>query len=204
MFEFPLYYVHFLVFFGLCAGLLVRPQWVSMPAIELRLRLLLATLSFVVSIGCVAVLVDYRRVDRVAYLATIMMANNFGHSLEVEETLESARNDVVIYRPMADHAIGLLTPLNEVQLEEKIAATQRLIEKSPTPWTVLRRIALAVLANDRATALWHAQRLVMFYPRTAPDLLRELERRFENNPELQARTREVALAALADAPSLRW
>lgn len=204
MLEFPLYYVHFLVLFGICIGVLVRPQWVAMPPIELRLRAVAAVLSIAVSIGCAAVLVDYRRVDRVAYLVTIMLANNFGASPEVEETLETARQDVVIFRPLADYSIGLVTPLNENQLEAKIEATQRLIEKSPTPWTVLRRIALALLAEDQPTALWHAQRLVMFYPQSAPELFRDLEHRFEKNPELQARVSKLASEVLADAPTLRW
>jgi O-antigen ligase len=203
MLEFPLYYVHFLVLFGLCAGLLIRPQW-ALPAIELRLRALVATLSIGVAIGCVAALIDYRRVDRVVYLVTIMLANNLGTSPEVEETLEAASQGVVIFRPLADYSTGLLTPLNETRLEEKIEATQRLIERSPTPWTVLRRIALAVLADDEATALWHAQRLVMFYPRSAPELFRELEHRFEKDAELQARVRELASEVLAEAPNPRW
>ena len=201
--EFPLYYVHFLVLFGLCAGLLIRPQW-ALPAIQSPLRTMAATLSIAIATGCVAVLIDYRRVDRVAYLVTIMLENNLGSSPEVEETLEAARQDVVIFRPLADYAIGLVTPLNETQLEEKTRATQVLIERSPAPWTVLRRIALAMLAHDEAAAEWHARRLVMFYPQSAPDLFRNLERRFEKNPELRARVTELASEVLAEAPSLRW
>ncbi len=64
------------------------------------LRALAATLSIGVAIGCVVALIDYRRVDRVVYLVTIMLANNLGSSPEVEETLEAARQDVVIIRPL--------------------------------------------------------------------------------------------------------
>jgi len=204
MLEFPLYYVHFLVLFGLCAGLLIRPQW-ALPAPELRLRALIATLSIGVAIGCAIALVDYRRVDRVVYLVSIVMQNNLSLSPESEDTLESARRSVQIFRPLADHSVELLMPLNENEIGEKIEATQRLIEKSPTAWTVIRRIALALIADDEATAIWHAQRLVMFYPQAAPKLFEDLERRFEqNSPELQARARKLGSQALAGAPTLRW
>jgi hypothetical protein len=201
--EFPLYYVHFLVLFGLCAGLLIRPQW-ALPTLELRLRAFVATLSIGVAIGCVAALVDYRRVDRVVYLVTIMLQNNFGMSPESHDALEAAGQSVLIFRPLADHSVGLLMPLNENEIGEKIEATQRLIEKSPTAWTVIRRIALALIAHDEATAVWHAQRLVTFYPQAAPQLFEDLERRFERSPELQVRARKVVSQALAGAPTPRW
>jgi O-antigen ligase len=201
--EFPLYYVHFLLLFGLSAGLLIRPNWTP-PAVALPLRALVATITVAVAAGCIAALVDYRRLDRVSHMVTVLMANNFGATSEIDDMVEAARQDVVLYRPMADHAVGMLTPLTEDRLEQKTEATQRLVDKSPTSLTVLRRIALALLAEDDATALWHAQRLVMFYPHSAPGLFRELERHFEKRADLQERVRQLGEQVLKSAPPPRW
>lgn len=201
--EFPLYYVHFLVMFGLCSGLVVRPE-VSAPAARLPLRALTGFLAVVVAAGCALAVIDYRRLDRVTHLVTLMMANNFGLSPEVEQILGDARRDVFVYEPMADHAVQLLTPLTADGLDEKIEATERLLNKSPVTPAILRRIALAAIDGDDETALWHARRLMMFFPRSAPELLSELQGRLEAKPEARQRIERVAELALAERPPLRW
>lgn len=203
MIEFPLYYVHFLVFFGLCSGLVVRRN-LSPSVARLPLRALSGVLAVIVSAGCALAVMDYRHLDRVTYLVTVLMANNFGSNPEVEEILGDARGDVIVYEPMADHALQLLTPLTPDRLEEKIRATERLISKSPVTPAILRRIALAAIAGDEETALWHARRLVMFFPRSAPDLLGDLQKHFAVDSEPAQRIERVAEAALADKPQLRW
>lgn len=203
MLEFPLYYVHFLAMFGICIGLVLRPDWAP-PAFHLPLRRLTAVLVLIVSIGCAGAMVEYRRLDRLTYLVTILMMNNFGSSPEVQEMLREAREDVLVYEPMADHALGLIIPLNGEQLPAKIAATERMLAKSPTSLATVRRIALALLAGDEATALWHAERVAMFYPRTASDIFRELERHFDKQPEMQTKVRSISHKALATRPALRW
>ena len=203
MLEFPLFFVHFLILFGLSIGLIVPPA-VARPSVQIPLRVTSATLALLVAAGCALALVDYRRLDRVAYLVTVQMANSFGTNREVEEILGAARADVRIYEPMADHALQLLTPMTDENLAAKIAATDRLISKAPTSAAVLRRIALAMLAGDRATASWHAHRLVMFFPHSAPDLFRNLEAHFVKRPDIQDQLKLIFEEALAATPPVRW
>jgi hypothetical protein len=202
MLEFPLFFVHFLVLFGLCVGLVLSPKFARFR-VAVPMRFASATVALLVAVSCAFILVDYRRLDRLAYLVTIQLANNFGTNAEVEEMLSAARADVRIYEPMADHAIQLLTPLTKEDLIAKTAKAEKLISKAPTSSVVLRRIALAALAGDRETGKWHAARLVKFYPDSAAGLVKDLEAHFAKHPEVQAELRSILGEVMISASALR-
>jgi hypothetical protein len=190
--EYPLWYVHFLMFFGLALGLLVRPQWRLLP-LRVPARWLAAGLSTAAVAGCIALFFDYHHLGRLMFLVIQKVDSRIASSRHVDALLAEADARVLIYRPHAEHLLGIAMSMTRDGLAEKIAATDKLMQRSPTPPTIARRAVLAVLDGDEATARRQLALLQQFFPRKAGELLENMRKMAAERPDELGR-----LAALID------
>jgi hypothetical protein len=79
-----------------------------------------------------------------------------------------------------------------------------LLAQSPQPIVSVRRIALAILADDPETARWHLQRLFGFFPGHAETMAATLRTFVEHRPEEFAVLGPIIDEELARRPALRW
>jgi len=180
--EYPLWYVHFLMFFGLALGLLVRPTW-RLLSFQVPGRRLVACLSVAALVVCGLLINDYRNLNRLMYLVTLKVENRIDSSPQVDALLAEADADVVIYRPHADHMLGIAMSMSSDNLADKIGRTEKLLSRSPTPQTIARRVVLAVLDDAPEVARWHLMRLAMFFPRQSKDLIAQMRLMAEQRPQ---------------------
>jgi hypothetical protein len=186
--EYPLWYVHFLMFFALTLGLLVRPAW-RLWTVQVRARLLVGWLSSAALAVCLGLFNDYRDLDRLMFLVLQKVENRIASSPEVNALVASADAEVAIYRTHADHMRGLAMSMTKEELAEKVEATDKLLSWAPTPPAIARRAVLAVLSEDQATAGYHLERLQRFFPRQAGELVEQMR--------LMAAERPAELGTLA-------
>ena len=171
--EYPLWYVHFLMFFGLALGLLIRPSWCLLP-VTLPAKAIVGVIASAALLGCIGLLHDYRKLDRYMFLVLQKLENKMASLPEVDAILAGADADVLFYRPHAEHMRGMGMSMTRDDLAEKIALTDKLLSRAPTPPTVARRVVLAVLDGDLDGARWHMDRLMLFFPKQGEELAREM------------------------------
>jgi len=197
--EFPLWYVHFLIFFGLALGLLIRPQWRLLP-LQVPARWLAGGLSAVALATCAVVLNDYLNLSRLMYLVTLKVEGRVASSPYVDKLLADADAKVVIYRVHAEHMLGIGMSMTRDKLEEKIEATDRLLARMPVAPTIARRAVLAVLANDAATARHHLYRLLQVHPYKADELIEQMRTMARERPQELGALDGLIDEAVANAP----
>jgi len=161
--------------------LLIRPTW-RLLVVQLPARWLVGFLSVAALAGCALLFRDYRNLDRLMFLVIQKVDNQIASSPQVDALLAGADAGVLIYRPQAEHMLGIAMPLTADGLAGKIASTDRLLARAPTPETVARRAVLAVLAGDLEAARWHLRRLEMFYPRQSRELVEQMYSMAEQRP----------------------
>ena len=180
--EYPLWYVHFLMFFGLTLGLVIRPQW-RVLAIEVPARLLVGLISVAALAVCGFLFNDYRNLDRLLFLAMEKVDKQIGSSPQVDALLAGVDEEILIFRPQADHMMGFAFSMTRDNLPEKIALLDRLLSRSPTPQSIASRAVLAVLDGKTDVARWHLQRLEMFFPRASMELVPKLRALAAQRPD---------------------
>jgi hypothetical protein len=203
MLEYPLWYSYFLMPFCLSLGLIIRPEW-SRNSPLLPLRVPMAGLAAVLLSCAVAVFADYRRLDRLFWLEEHRAAFSAAPTAEVRELVGNAAAEVWLFRVQADHLLGLSEAINTKDLRRKIADTERLLATSPQPVVVIRRIALAILADDLEAARLHLRRLLVFFPRHADMFAQTLRKFAVNRPEDFAALGPLLDEELARRPKARW
>lgn len=99
-----------------------------------------------------AVLADYHQLNRLMYLVMQKVDSRIPSTPAVEELLREADARAYIYRPQAEHLLGVAMPLTKDDLAAKIASTDKLLRYGPTPISISKRATLAVLDGELTTA----------------------------------------------------
>lgn len=200
--EYPLWYVHFLMFCGLAIGLLIRPQW-RLLTVQVPARWLVGGLSAIALFVCVLLFRDYQNLDRLMFLVMQKVESRIGSSPQVDALFAGADAGIVIFRPNAEHLLGAAMSMSRDGLAEKIEATDKLMLRAPVPQTIARRVVLAVLADDPATARHHMRRLLLFYPDAADDLIEQMHMMARERPDELGSLATVLDEAVASTPKRR-
>lgn len=203
MLEFPLWYTHFLMLFGLVLGLLVRPGW-SMPTRALRLRLPLLTVALLLLAGALAVQWDYRNLQRLFWLERQQRAFGSEPSTGARMLLETARAEVRLFRPLADNLALSLESVGSGDLRRKVAVVDRLLANATLPDQIVRRVALAALERDGDAARWHLRRAFGFFPREAESMGALMHQLLRDDPPASAWLQPILKEELARRPRPRW
>lgn len=200
--EYPLWYVHFLMFFGLALGLLIRPEWRPF-SLDVPVRLAVGILSVAALVVSGFLFNDYRNLDRLMFLVIQKVDNRIASTPQVDALLASADSGIYIYRPQADHMQGIAMSMTRDGIAEKVVATDKLLARAPTPPTVARRAVLAVLAGDRNAARYHLDRLYMFFPGPAEELADQMRAMAAERPDELAQLTQVLDEVGSNAPKGR-
>ena len=203
MLEFPLWYAHYLLFFGFLLGLLIRPEWSSLWRTA-PVRATIVGLGLACLAGCGLLLRDYLSLQRLHGAVVIKHDMRIASTPEVVSILRTLADDVVIYRLHAEHLMSLVVPLNAENLQEKITDSERLVRRLPQPTTIAQRAALAVLAGEIDSARLHIRRLYVFWPGFTEEIETEVRAIVERQPVVLGPLKEIFEEEKARAPKARW
>lgn len=202
MLEYPLWYVHFLMLFGLASGLLLPAQAKGM-SLQVPVRATVTLMSAIALIGCFLLFYDYRQLDRTVYLVQLQLQMN-ASSPKIDQTIEDAGAQVKIYRLIADYALALRAPISRNHLEEKVAESERLLRRAPVPDNIARVILFQSLAGNRLRVQENLARLVMFFPAEEGSTATRLREYVAGRKDLFGDLLAEIDAAVAHAPPRRW
>ena len=147
---------------------------------------------------------DYRNLDRLMFLVLQKVENQITSSREVDALLAEADARIVIYRPYAEHLLGLGTSVTRDGLREKIAATDRLLRYWPSAESLARRALLAALDGDPVAARESIRRMQQFFPRQSRGLVAQLRAMAEKRPDELAGLGYILDEELVRRPQPRW
>jgi O-antigen ligase len=203
MLEFPLWYTYFLWPACVAIGILRRQgprrAWPllrpAMPIIFIAGSLLGASAWL---------LQDFRQLDRLFWLEDYRRAFQAGPTPEVRALMEGAGRDVILFKVKADVLAGLSEPVNRDDLKRKIAEADRILAQHPNPAIMGKRVALAILDNDEATARLHLRRMLGFFPKDAERLTEPLRLFVEYRPGEFSSLGPLLDQELALRPRSKW
>lgn len=203
MLEFPLWYMHFLIFFGLSLGLLVIPRGKSAATVPYA-RSMLGVSVVALLAGCAYAAYDYRKAERAFFLITDAQAMGVFGSPELTKALDEISNETHLYRVHLEYALGARMQMTTDNLSSKLEENERLLKKLPIAGTVAREVMLLALAGDLEGARWHLRRLLKFAPPSTDEAIDAMRRILKDYPERFAPLGRVLDEELAAAPKRNW
>lgn len=203
MFEFPLWYMHFLIFFGVGAGLLLSPRE-NASALTVRARPVLAAGVIALIVGCAYTAYDYRKAERLFFLVTDAQALHALGSPELNARLDELNRATWIYRLHTEYSLGARIPTTEADLKEALANNERLLRKVPIAGTISREVLLLTLAGDLDGARWNLRRLLKFAPATTDQAIDGLRSVIKDLPDKFGPLAPILDEELARAPERNW
>jgi hypothetical protein len=147
---------------------------------------------------------DFRQLDRLFWLEDYRRAFQAGPTPEVRALMEGAGRDVILFKVKADVLAGLSEPVNRDDLKRKIAEADRILAQHPNPAIMGKRVALAILDNDEATARLHLRRMLGFFPKDAERLTEPLRLFVEYRPGEFSSLGPLLDQELALRPRSKW
>ncbi len=182
MLEFPLWYTYFLAPFCLALGLLTRPEWAHRaPLLSLRMLLLATAAALLVVAGFL--FNDYRNLDRLVWIEIFRRDMAVAPTPEIRARIDEALADVRLFRVRAEFFASLSEPLTADDLPRKISQTDHLLKREMFPLLIVRRIALAILDRDEATARRHLRRMLAVFPSDTARLTEPLRQMALHHPD---------------------
>lgn len=203
MLEYPLWYMHFLILFGLALGLLMKPSW-GRAIVSIRSMPVLGGATLLIVLGCAYAAYEYRKVERAFYLVVDSQASGSFGSRELNQTLNQIDAESHLYRLHLDYVLGIRVPITREGLDQKLAENERLMNKIPLAATVTRHVLLLTLAGDLSGARWHLQRMLQFDPPETDIAVRELRRFAKERPDDFGALGPMVDEEIARAPKRRW
>jgi hypothetical protein len=203
MLEFPLWYMHFLVLFGLCVGLLWEPKGHVVFGVA-HARAALAVGAAALLAGSAYAAYDYRKAERAFFLINDAQAMGALGSPPLNATLDDIDRSTHLYRLHLEYALGARMPMNEENLPAKLAENERLLQRLPIVGTVARQVLLLAFAGDLDGARRHLRRLLKFAQPSTDEAITDMRRIIQGHPERLAPLGRVLDEELAAAPERRW
>ncbi len=203
LFEFPLWYVQFLVLAALFLGVLTRPGLAARSA-SVPTRAIVTVTSAGVLLGAVVIFVDYRKLERLDFVSELIQGIGTARVPEAQATLDEAAAQVRLFTQHRDYSVALARPLTREELESKIAVVDRSMGRMPNVNLIHVRILLAALDDDPETARLHLRRALKFHPQHTDSLVASLRSRIEARPEEFSALTPILDEELARRPNRRW
>jgi hypothetical protein len=202
--EFPLWYMHYLLFFAMSLGMLMTPGR-SGPVATVPGRSLVAALAILGLLATAFVLRDYRALERTQFLGQLVAAVDDPRKLRaMNELVSSSEEDVHVFRLYTDYFLLRNVPLNKERVAEKLEANSRLLSRAPLPDVVSRQVLLLALAGDMEAARHHVRRLLTFFPWETKQSLEAMRQLIKARPVDFAALGPILDEELARAPTERW
>jgi len=181
MLEFPLWYMHFLILFGLSFGLLIFPDTGRGVHIA-RARTVMGAAVLLLLAGCAYTAYDYRKTERGFTLVTIAQVTSSIRTPQFGSMLDEISSDTHLYRLHLEYALGTVTSMTKEDLQSKLRENERLTKRIPLPAPVARQIMLLTLAGDLDGARWYLHRLLKFSPPETTEAVGDMRRLVKEMP----------------------
>ena len=203
MLEFPLWYMHFLIFFGVSVGLLLIPRGERVVTV-VHARHVFVAAAIALLAGSAFALYDYRKAERAFFLVTDGQAMGALGAPELTAMLDEISSNTYVFRPHLEYALGVRALMTSENLQAKLAENERLLKKIPIAGTVSRQVLLLTLAGDLEGARWHLRRLLKFTPLNMAESIDEIRRFIKQTPDVFGKLGPILDEEVAAAPKARW
>jgi hypothetical protein len=203
MLEFPLWYMHFLIFFGLSVGLLMNPAW-GRATVTVRPIPVLGLAAGLIVIGASFAAYEYKKAERAYHLVMDAMALNALGDKELNRTLDQISSEAHLYRLHLEYALNVRVPITRDDLDKKLADNARLLNRIPAVAPVVHQILLLTLSGDLAGARSHLRRMLQFSPTGLDDAVADLRRFVRERPTDFGMLGPVIDEEVERAPKPRW
>lgn len=203
MLEFPLWYTHFLIFFGLNVGLLMNPAWGG-TLLRIRPIPILGLAATLIIAGAAFAAYEYKKVERAYFLISDAMDLGVIGSKDLNQSLDQISREERLYRLHLEYALNSRVRVTKDHLEEKLATNARLIDRIPTVGPVTQEILLRTLSGDLESARRHLRRMLQFSPPGVDAGLADLRRFVKERPNEFGALGPVIDEEVQRAPKHRW
>lgn len=203
MLEFPLWYMHFLIMFGLSIGLLIVPDGGRFVFVG-RARIAMGVAVLALLAGCAYVAYDYRKAERGFNLISDAQAMRAFGTPQLESMLDEISSETRLYRVHFEYALGARMSMTKENLQSKLDENERLTKRVPLPPPVARQVLLLTLAGDMSGARWYLQRLLKFSPPGTTEAVDDMRRLIKELPENFAPLSPILEEEVARAPKSNW
>ena len=179
--ETALWYLYFLLPFGLMLGMALGPPARSDGQLRLPWRWLFPAGALLALPLFFFGTRDHMRAEHVLWLSTVAREGS-ELSGAAAERIPAAAHEVSFFSVWGEHEALRFRQERQDDLRAQLAANQRLLENIPSPHIVARQVMLKTLAGrpDEARDLF--RRLMVFFPNNYEPLAEELRRRANAHP----------------------
>jgi O-antigen ligase len=174
--ETALWYLHFLLPFGLMLGMALGPPGSSAWSLRLSWRWLFPAVALLALPLFTFATRDHMRAEHVIWLSGVALGGG-ELSGAAAERVPAAVHDLTFFAVWGEHEALRFGQESQGDLPAQRAANQRLLDNIPSPHIVARQIMLENLAGrpDEARDLF--RRMMVFYPNHYEPVAIELRRR---------------------------
>lgn len=182
MLEMPLWYLYFLIPFGLMLGVAVGPVGSAKWGIALPWRWLFVGAAFLGLPGLGYALVDHARAERIIWLGQVAK-NQPLISGGAVATMQRDVPRLTVFAIAGERELLRFAEITRANAPMLAAANRRLMQNIPDPVAISRQVMLEAIAGrpDEARDLF--RRLMMFFPSHYELLEPEIRKRAEERPD---------------------
>lgn len=180
--EISLWYLYFLLPFGLMLGMAIGPFPTGTFSLSLPWRWVFPVAA-VISAPVLAFAVrDHVRAEHVNWLGQVARSQS-ELAGPAASLIPKAAGELTLFAVWGEHEMLRFGEERQGDLSAQIAANKRLLDNIPDPHIVARQVMLETLAGRPEQARDHFRRLMVFFPEDYESLAKELRRRAEAHPD---------------------
>ncbi len=174
--ETALWYLYFLLPFGLMLGMALGPPPPSAASLRLPWRWLFPAAAALTLPLLFSATRDHMRAEHVMWLSTVARGGS-ELSGAAAERIPAAAHELTLFAVWGEHEVLRFGQESRRDIPAQLAANQRLLDNIPSPHIVARQVMLESLAGrpDEARDLF--RRLMVFFPENYQPVAEELRRR---------------------------
>jgi hypothetical protein len=180
--ETALWYLYFLLPFGLMLGMALGPPVPSAWSLRLPWRWLFPAGAFLALPIFFFATRDHMRAEHLLWLSGVAQGRS-ELSGAAAERISAGTRELTFFAVWGEHEALRFGQESQVDLPAQLSANQRLLDNIPSPHIVARQVMLESLAGRPEEARDLFRRMMVFFPDHYEPLAMELRRRAESLPQ---------------------
>jgi len=202
MLEMPLWYLYFLIPFGLMLGVAVGPPRATGRAISLPWRWVFLGAAVLGVPGLGYAVVDHARAERIIWLGQLAKEQPLMSGGAVAAIQRDVRQ-LTIFAIAGERELLRFAEITRANAPALEAANKRLMDNIPDPVAISRQTMLEAILGRPDVARDLFRRLMMFFPRHYELLAQEIRKRAEESPNETAGLASIIDEEMARLPRSR-
>lgn len=202
MLEMPLWYLYFLIPFGIMLGIVIGPVRIGERAVAVRWDWLFAAVALIGIGGFLYGIRDHARAERIIWLGDLAREQPLLASDAIAAIVDDVRG-LRIFAIAGQRELLRFADINRANAPALSIANRRLLENIPDPQSIASQVMLEAIGGQLNEARDLFRRLMMFYPRHYEALAAEIRKRAEARPDETAGLVEMIDAEMARPPRPR-